>query len=208
MRECRHSQERPYNDCVACLQRRNRELEEEIKGVVTQPLDDICWRDVYTRLAKLVGIEFDPDMLPKSQMMKQCERFIDSLKGGEPYETDDSTRLIHRHESTIAGLLQVLEQIWPEYHRLMANTGEDWQTCISHQLCLNARVARLTRAGKGWVSPVLVEELARQFDAMALTREDQSRTFKGAELPLAAAAERDSAGLLRQAARMARALMK
>lgn len=59
---------------------------QKITEVVTQRLDDICWRDVYIELAALVGIEFDPDLLPRDQMLANCERFIDSVKTKTPYK--------------------------------------------------------------------------------------------------------------------------
>lgn len=60
-------------------------LREAIKKVLTQRGDDICWRDVYTDLAKLVGIEFTPELIcDPAQHLANCERFISSLQQG-PY---------------------------------------------------------------------------------------------------------------------------
>lgn len=61
------------------------DLKNAITKIVTQRLDDICWRDIYTELAGLVGVEFDPDLLPRDQMLANCERFIDSVKNKTEY---------------------------------------------------------------------------------------------------------------------------
>lgn len=53
--------------------------------VVTQRLDDICWRDAYTDLATLVGVEFTPDLLPRDAFLANCARFQDSLASGACY---------------------------------------------------------------------------------------------------------------------------
>ncbi len=66
---------------------RLRKLEEVVKGVLAQELDDVCWRDVYTEMASLVGVTFDPELLPKVQFMGHCSRFHDSLACGTKYET-------------------------------------------------------------------------------------------------------------------------
>jgi len=64
--------------------RRVAELESAIKKVVTQEGDDICWRDIYTDLAKLVGIEFCPKLIAEpEQMLANCCEFVRSLRGGD-----------------------------------------------------------------------------------------------------------------------------
>ncbi len=67
------------------------QLEAAIIKVVTQQADDLCWMDVYTELAHLVGRSFDPLLLPVEQMDKQCQRFVRSLHAGCPYQTDCTT---------------------------------------------------------------------------------------------------------------------
>jgi hypothetical protein len=61
------------------------ELEAAIKKVITQTGDDLCWMDIYKELASLVGIEFEPEMLPREQMLANCTRFVDSLLTGTAY---------------------------------------------------------------------------------------------------------------------------
>lgn len=51
-------------------------------------LNGLCWRDIYVELAKLVGIDFNPDLLPKDRTLRNCERFIDSLATLKPYSSD------------------------------------------------------------------------------------------------------------------------
>lgn len=63
-----------------------RRLRAAIRSVVTQRCDHLCWRDVYTDLSKLVGIEFEPEMIDDSEkMLVNCRQFIESLKTGGPY---------------------------------------------------------------------------------------------------------------------------
>ena len=65
---------------------RQEELEDAIRNAVTQKGDDLCWLDVMRDLAQLVGIEFNPELLPKAVFLKNCERFHTSLMDGEQYE--------------------------------------------------------------------------------------------------------------------------
>jgi hypothetical protein len=64
---------------------RVKELEDAIREVVTQEMDDLCWMDVYTKLGRLVGVEFDPATLPAEVMLANCRRFVTALKAGRPY---------------------------------------------------------------------------------------------------------------------------
>lgn len=67
--------------------RRLKRLEEAVYSMVTQRGDNLCWRDLYTQLAPLVGIEFVPEMIcDKKKMLANCERFVDSLMSGEQYK--------------------------------------------------------------------------------------------------------------------------
>jgi hypothetical protein len=66
--------------------RRVEQLETAIKKVVTQNGDDICWMDVYKDLGSLVGIEFNPEMLPRDEMLSNCAKFVDSLLTGTEYK--------------------------------------------------------------------------------------------------------------------------
>lgn len=81
-------------------QERVDQLETAIRKVVTQAGDDLCWRDIYVELARLVGIEFNPDLLPKEQMLRNCERFIDSLASGAPYFSVERERAIAKYRGT------------------------------------------------------------------------------------------------------------
>lgn len=60
------------------------ELETAIRKVVTQRGDDICWRDAYTDLAKLVGIDFCPELIcDPEKHLANCCMFIGSLRTGK-----------------------------------------------------------------------------------------------------------------------------
>jgi hypothetical protein len=72
-------------------QERIAELEDAIRYVVRQKFDDVCWLDVYVKLGKLVGIEYDPLLLPREQFVRQCGHFYDCLASGESYKTDELT---------------------------------------------------------------------------------------------------------------------
>lgn len=71
------------------LKERVEFLESEIRYAVTQQGDDLCWLDVYRRLAASVGIEFDPRLCEPREMRKNCDKFIDSIYSGEPYRMGD-----------------------------------------------------------------------------------------------------------------------
>jgi hypothetical protein len=78
---------------------REKELEDAIRWVVTQQADDLCWMDAYTKLAALVGVKFDPKMLPKEVMLRRCDRYIDSLLEGCPYATDEFTEFMRQRQA-------------------------------------------------------------------------------------------------------------
>jgi hypothetical protein len=81
---------------------RVKELEDAIRRVVTQQADDLCWMDVYNYLAALVGVRFDPAMLPADQMLANCDRYVNSLKTGCPYATDNTTKMVRDYTETRA----------------------------------------------------------------------------------------------------------
>jgi hypothetical protein len=68
------------------------ELEDAIRYVVTQKFDDVCWLDVYVRLAKLVGLDYNPLLLPREQFLHQCGHYYDCLAAGKVYESDEITK--------------------------------------------------------------------------------------------------------------------
>lgn len=75
-------------------------LEGTIREIVSTTFgDDHCWMDVYTKLGALIGIKFDPLMLDKQTMLRQCDRFVTSLLAGCPYATDNLTKRLHELEA-------------------------------------------------------------------------------------------------------------
>jgi len=61
-------------------------LHHAIRKVVTRRADDLCWRDIYTDLAKLVGIEFCPQLIADpEQFASNCRKFDQSLRTGGDY---------------------------------------------------------------------------------------------------------------------------
>ena len=75
-------------DLIAALRDSEMELillRNAIRSVVTQRADDLCWRDVYTDLAKLVEIKFTPELFAESdKFLANCKRFDASMRSG-PY---------------------------------------------------------------------------------------------------------------------------
>lgn len=67
------------------LRHRIGKLEDEILYVVTQQGNDLCWLDVYRRLAGLVGVKFDPTVLDEGTMFRECQTFVRSLKEGDEH---------------------------------------------------------------------------------------------------------------------------
>lgn len=65
---------------VEFLRARVEELESAIRWVVTQQGDDLCWMDVYQRLGPLVGVDFDPVLVPTVLFLENCRRYESSLR--------------------------------------------------------------------------------------------------------------------------------
>jgi hypothetical protein len=82
-------------------------IKSAIRQIVTEPADNLCWLDVYQKLAAMVGIEFDPVRLPREQMKAQCGRFIDSIYDGKPYTTDEATAEITSMRAKLARIEQL-----------------------------------------------------------------------------------------------------
>lgn len=60
-------------------------LDHAVRRLLAQRLDDVCWRDAYIELARLVGVEFKPELLPREAFLTNCDRFHRSLESGECY---------------------------------------------------------------------------------------------------------------------------
>lgn len=61
-------------------------LEQAVIRMVTERTDRLCWRDLYTELAGLVGIEFTPALIcDQKQFLANCKAFDDSLRTGGQY---------------------------------------------------------------------------------------------------------------------------
>jgi hypothetical protein len=68
--------------------KRYQQIETVLKTkVLNQKADNVCWRDVYLELAALLGVPFDPELLPKAEFLHNCGVFYDSLASGCPYST-------------------------------------------------------------------------------------------------------------------------
>jgi hypothetical protein len=52
------------------------------------------------QLAVWAGEPFEPRVIPRGKMLANCERFVDSLLSGCPYEKDTETLVIEEHHRT------------------------------------------------------------------------------------------------------------
>jgi hypothetical protein len=94
------------------------EMKEAILDVLSQEIDHICWMDIYTKLAKVVGVPFDPTLVPRPIFEKNCQRFTESIYSGQPYAVDKMTEELERlrkskdlqHKATMRAINK-----WREY---------------------------------------------------------------------------------------------
>jgi hypothetical protein len=85
----------------------NQRLKELVIKILNQTGDDPCWMDwngLYKELAYLCGLkDWEPKILPKEIMLKNCERFIDCMLKGTEYKKEEYIvdvkllRLIYLH---------------------------------------------------------------------------------------------------------------
>lgn len=63
-----------------------QQLRDKVKEIVTLSGDDLCWRDIYTELASLVGVDFCPELMcDQDKFLDNCKAFDCSLRNGGPY---------------------------------------------------------------------------------------------------------------------------
>jgi hypothetical protein len=63
-----------------------------VKSALEQKGDDVCWKDIYNpEVAAIVGVEFDPQLLPSEQFLRNCAHYHDCLKLGLPYVTPEGS---------------------------------------------------------------------------------------------------------------------
>jgi hypothetical protein len=100
-------------------------LREAIRQIVTQRGDNICWRDVYTDLAKLVGVDFCPQLIADPEkMLVNCRAFVQSLQSG-PYvpvyvENAEASQAQNRELREVLGeLVKSIKEStdYPEYDK-------------------------------------------------------------------------------------------
>lgn len=62
-------------------------LDAAVRRVLAQRGDEVCWRDVYTELAGLVGVDPTPHlMVGRDRFLENCQAFASSMYGsGLPY---------------------------------------------------------------------------------------------------------------------------
>lgn len=79
------------------------ELEAACRYTLAQEFDDICWLDFYTKIAKILGVEYDPKLLPRDRFLGNCGRFYDSMASGRPYERDPGKECCDGSDGTVPG---------------------------------------------------------------------------------------------------------
>lgn len=107
---------------------RVQQLEAAIKDVLAQDMDHICWMDVYTKLAGLVGVKFDPALLPRWLFLHNCQRFSDFIYEGVPYGpckmSEEMERLRKSRDLHFKASVRAIkmwrertgqELVWPDY---------------------------------------------------------------------------------------------
>jgi len=75
----------------------HKALEEACRYALSQQADNICWMDLYTKIAKILGVEWKPTLLPPEQLRANCDRFISSIYSGCPYDQGDVSRVVQEH---------------------------------------------------------------------------------------------------------------
>lgn len=70
--------------------KKEEHLELACHYMLAQEFDDICWLDFYLKIAKILGVDYDPKLLPRDRFLGNCGRFYDSMAAGKPYQRDPS----------------------------------------------------------------------------------------------------------------------
>ncbi len=82
---------------------REQDLEAACRYTLAQEFDDICWLDFYTKIAKILGVDFDPKLLPRDRFLGNCGRFYDSMAAGRPYQRDPGKECCDATDGTVQG---------------------------------------------------------------------------------------------------------
>jgi len=77
------------------------ELEAACRYTLAQEFDDICWLDFYLKIAKILGVDYDPKLLPRDRFLGNCGRFYDSMASGRPYERDPGKECCNGPDGTV-----------------------------------------------------------------------------------------------------------
>lgn len=72
-------------------------LEDACRYALSQQADNICWMDLYTRIASVLGVEWSPTLLPPEQLRANCNKFIESIYSGCVYDQGAVSRTIQEH---------------------------------------------------------------------------------------------------------------
>lgn len=81
--------------------KKEEDLENACHYTLAQEFDDICWLDFYLKIAKILGVEYNPKLLPRDRFLGNCGRFYDSMASGRPYERDPGKECCDGSDGTV-----------------------------------------------------------------------------------------------------------
>ena len=86
------------------------EIKALVRQIVTERADNLCWLDVYQKLATFVGVQFDPLQLPTAQFLGNCTHYECSMRTGRDYQPDEVTQRIVLLERRVADATAILRR--------------------------------------------------------------------------------------------------
>jgi hypothetical protein len=89
---------------------RLKAIEAVCRDAVTRQADKLCWMDLYTGLAELLAVPFDPKIQGVARMLDNCKHFVQCLADGGAYQPDREA-------------LEAYRELMPRL-RLMTPTGK------------------------------------------------------------------------------------
>src|SRR5690554_5248250 len=72
-------------------------LEAACMETLAQQYDDICWMDFYTKIASILGVQWQPALLPKEKLLANCQRFADAVYAGHTYDKDEVSKALEEY---------------------------------------------------------------------------------------------------------------
>jgi hypothetical protein len=112
-------------------------IEEAVRYALTQRGNAICWRDLYTKLGDLLGVDFTPKLMDDPKVMEaECRRFITSIYAG-PYVPLHTTKRL-----TFTEARAVAQGVFERYKA----DQPTWWGCMDGTPILNDVAVRMAQA--------------------------------------------------------------